>query len=568
MRELAGERRISIDGGSFRVVEDRRHRIVLIGQCMASDGQVLAADGVPRRLMSLPGSYSAAVVDDRGVLLLADASCQFPLYVSAAGGRTVFGSRAGAVAERVGAEPDLVHLAALIADPMVPELTVSRTAFRGVRQLEPGTALLVGTDATVQETTTPLVADARRTLDDCATELRECLLAAVAARASAGHVLSSDFSGGLDSTSLAFLAARHNDEVATVTYAQEGAWVDDDLRHAELCGRLDSRLRPRVVRGTGEHLPYQNWPSAVDLPHPSYLSMGSTRLRTSAVASAGTAVHLVGEGGDLVLGAPLSYFVDLARRGDLATLWRHCAAWGRLRHRSPLALFRRSVHLAAMSRRQGLAEFARRVRRPDRGPFVPSWEKHNITSWGFPSCDWLAPRARNALAEQLTALADDTDRMDAGDRAMLVHLKFAGATQRAVRETGAMYGVDVHAPYLDSEVVRVCLSLPAWRRCDPVGPKPLLRKALTGLVPGLVLSRRTKGDYTTTAHLGVRRNLAALRALLTDPVSAEIGLVEPQRVRQALERAAQGLDTSWAPLNQVLAVELWLRELTGGAADA
>jgi len=114
----------------------------------------------------------------------------------------------------------------------------------------------------------------------------------------------------------------------------------------------------------------------------------------------------------------------------------------------------------------------------------------------------------------------------------------------------------------------VCLSLPAWRRCDPVGPKPLLRKALTGLVPGLVLSRRTKGDYTTTAHLGVRRNLAALRALLTDPVSAEIGLVEPQRVRQALERAAQGLETSWAPLNQVLAVELWLRELTGGAADA
>lgn len=158
--------------------------------------------------------------------------------------------------------------------------------------------------------------------------------------------------------------------------------------------------------------------------------------------------------------------------------------------------------------------------------------------------------------------------MHASDRAMLVHLDFAGATQRAVRETGARYGVEVHAPYLDSEVVRVCLSLPAWRRCDPAEPKPLLRKALAGLVPPLVLTRRTKGDYTATAHRGIRWNLPALRELLTNPVSAEIGLIEPRRVRAALERAAQGLETPWAPLNQVLAIELWLRELTGGVADA
>ncbi|GGN14591.1 asparagine synthase [Lentzea pudingi] len=477
----------------------------------------------------------------------------------------MFGVRAAEVAEQVGKRLDLVHLAAQIAAPQVPELLVGRTAFRDVRQLEPGTAFRIGTGYTAPAT--PLTAQENKSLDDCAEELRECLRAAVSARASGSTALSSDFSGGLDSTSLAFLAAPELDTLSVVTYVQEGASVEDDLRRAELCGRLDPRFRHSVVQATGEHLPYQNWSAGADLPHPSGLAMGPTRARMSVLATGGGATHLVGEGGDLVLGAPLGYFVDLAQRGDLVTLWRHCSAWARLRHRSPLSLFRRSVRLAAVNRRQGLTTFARQLERHHGSTDVVSWEERNITSWGSPSCDWLAPQARQALAGHLLALTED-NRMSACDRAMLVQLDYVGATQRTVRETGALYGIDVHAPYLDSEVVRVCLSLPAWRRCDPSRSKPLLQKALAGLVPQVVLSRRTKGDYTSTAHMGIRRNLRTLRKLMANPVSAEIGLIEPQRVLQRLDRAAQGLETSWAPLNQVLAIELWLREFTGGVSDA
>ncbi|WP_439660742.1 albusnodin/ikarugamycin family macrolactam cyclase [Lentzea sp. HUAS TT2] len=558
---------MSIDRGECRVVEGRDRTTVLIGHCFADDDLVRVRSGDLRALMSLPGAYSAVVVRDQQVGLASDASAQFPLYVSTSGGDVVFGSRAHAVAEQIGVRLDLGHLAAQIVYPLVPELLVSRTAFHGVRQLEPGAALRWSADGMSRMTATPLTAVADTTFDDCAEELRECLRIAVSARTSIDSKMSSDFSGGLDSTSLAFLAAPHNEAVPVVTYAQDGAPVDDDLRHAELCGRLDPRLKHHVVVGTGEHLPYQSWPSAAELPHPSYLAMGPTRLRVAAAASLGAMVHLVGEGGDLVLGAPLGYFVDLARHRDFATLWQRCSAWGRLRQRSPLALFRKSVALASTNRRQGLTGFVRQLERAHPESFVPSWEEHNITSWGVPLCDWLAPRAREALSRQLIAAAEDDDRMDACDRTTLVQLDFAGATQRAVRETGAAQGVEVHAPFLDSEVVRVCLSLPAWRRCDPTSPKPLLRKALAGVVPQAVFGRRTKGDYTVTSYQGLRRNLTALRKMLDEPVSAEIGLIEPVRVRRALERAARGLETAWAPLNQVLAVELWLRELTRGDAD-
>ena len=121
----------------------------------------------------------------------------------------------------------------------------------------------------------------------------------------------------------------------------------------------------------------------------------------------------------------------------------------------------------------------------------------------------------------------------------------------------------MHAPYLDTEVVRACLTLPAHRRADPAVAKPLLRAALTGLVPDTVLSRPTKGNYTRSAFLGVRRAAPALRRLLTESAAADHGLLDPVPVRAVLERAIHGLPTPWGALNQVFAVELWLRKVAG-----
>lgn len=76
----------------------------------------------------------------------------------------------------------------------------------------------------------------------------------------------------------------------------------------------------------------------------------------------------------------------------------------------------------------------------------------------------------------------------------------------------------MHAPYLDSAVVRACLALPAWPRAA-----------------------------SPADRLGGRRPRPA----------------RPVPVRAVLERPIQGLPTPWRALNQALAVELWLREVSG-----
>jgi asparagine synthase (glutamine-hydrolysing) len=540
-------------------------RGIIIGQCVAAAHLVSARveealeSGDLRCLMSLPGAYSAVLAMRSEVVLVADAVGQFPLYYRRTSHEVVFGTRAELVAAATNASCDQVVLAMEIACPQAFPALSTRSVYDQVHQLEPGTALHMSAAGVHTVPVVALTHCPDRTLDDTAAELREVLTAAVAARVSLGTLLSSDFSGGVDSTSLAFLAARHTDVLPAVTFTPCGSPIKDDLAAAVALARLDRRLEHHVVSGDERHLPYQQPFLDADAPHPSALHLGPLRARLSTVAELGSALHLVGEGGDHVLTAPHAYLADLARQREFGQLWRHCHAWARLRHRSPASLLAHSLRLAATTSRRGLLVLARQLER--RQPTLDSWESRAITVTGNLLCDWLTPAAGKALAAQL-ACAAQSDLRHAGDQAATAALRSACRAQQAVREVAAGWGIAAHAPFLDPEVARVCLSLPAWRRADLRSAKPLLRQAMTGLIPDAVFTRKTKGDYTTTAHLGTRQAIQALRTLLTDPLSADLGLIEPGPVREALRRASQGMPTPWAALNQVLAVETWLRDAT------
>ena len=81
-------------------------------------------------------------------------------------------------------------------------------------------------------------------LEEGARALREALLEAVDLRARGGGVLGMDLSGGLDSTSLCFLAARTGARLVTVTLRwaaagnEDAIWADRAAAHLPGCERL------------------------------------------------------------------------------------------------------------------------------------------------------------------------------------------------------------------------------------------------------------------------------------------------------------------------------------------
>jgi asparagine synthase (glutamine-hydrolysing) len=511
-------------------------------------------------LCSASGCYSLVLSHAGGLAAYADPVGQFPLFSTRTGDGVLVGSSASALAADVGADVDHMSLAARIACPDAPDVFPTRTMFRGVSRVPEGTVFRADVRGVRYAEHRRIRTDPALGPAEAAAQLRERLTASVRARADMAGKLTADFSGGFDSTSLAFLAAAGDNPVDAFTSYLEGD--SDDAVRARRYARLSPDLVHHMVPGTNEHLPFQNLVAAGDEPHATPIFLGALRARLTAARDLGADVHLVGEGGDVVLGAPPAYLADLIRAGHVAEAWRHCVTWARLRTRSPLTVFRKATALATTTRRQALFALARDIGR-GRSPGLPAWEDMWLHYWN-PRADWLTARARRQLAEELRALADEETGADsAADLVTRSLLRSQTLTQRAVRDAGREFGISVHAPFLDSDVVRACLSLAARQRVDLAEPKPLLRDALSQMVPKVVLSHPAKGDYHKEVHYGVRRAALALRGLLADSAAADHGLLEPGPVRAVLENAIEGLPTPWGALNQVLAVELWLRKSQG-----
>lgn len=538
----------------------------IVGHCFASQFELdtmafeAARSGAVTALTSAPGCYSVVMSHAGRLSAYTDPVGQFPLFWARTEneGDVLVGSIASDLADQVGADLDMVSLAARIACPGAPDLFADRTMYQGVHRIPEGTVFQADHRVVKQTEYGRIRADSTRTMAEAAELLRDRLSESVAARCAAAGRLSTDFSGGFDSTSLAFLAGRGDTPVVALT--SKGLSADsDDLVRAHTFAGLAPNLTHSVVGTPAASLPFHDLVAAGEEPHATPMFLGHLRARLAVARAAGADLHLVGEGGDVLLSAPPAYLADLARQRDLTTLWRHCVAWARLRKRSPHRLFRRALALGITSRRRALLTLARDLERGRRAA-TSSWEDNWIGYWRRPCADWLTADARRQLAADVRRLANHEVDTDAtGDLVTRSWLRSQALTQQAVRDVGREFGISVHAPFLDTEVVRVCLSLPAHRRADPTAYKPLLREALSGLLPQDVLSHDVKGDYTRETHHGVRQAAAALRQLFVDSAAAAHGLIEPRCVLEVLDNAIQGLPTPWDALSQVIAVELWLR---------
>jgi asparagine synthase (glutamine-hydrolysing) len=523
-------------------------------------------------MANLPGAYTCLVVRPGGICAITDVAGQFPVYYSRLHGETLVGLHPGVLAARHGRAPDPVTAAALVACSSVLPLWASRSPYDGIHRAGGGAVLHVRA-GTLRIDTDPPVPVRGTTRAEGAAALRAALVQAVSDRCASGPV-SSDFSGGLDSTSLAFLAARYSsDPVRAVVYHNPLAPAAD-LADAARCARLDSNITLTVVRGTEQTLPYQAITDAApggagaaftSEPAPQALAWRRSALRLAEAADWGTHLHLTGEGGDAVLGAAPAYLADLARDRSLARLLRHSTAHARLRHTSPALLARRAVRAAATRPAAALRDLAAALQRPATGTL--SWPDA-VTWWpvGGEAVGWLTGRARQGLAEiaadPRTAAALPPGAGPA-DVMALTELRHSANAQRYLRELGHRAGVAVHAPFLDNSVVRCCLRVPASQRADPWVSKPLITSALVGLVPDPVLGRRSKGDYTAEEYRGARAAAPRLRHLLHESRLAALGVIEPARVHESLDRLFVGTAVPLGGLNQLLATELWLRDLEG-----
>ncbi|MBG0569196.1 asparagine synthase-related protein [Actinoplanes aureus] len=471
-------------------------------------------------------------------------------------GCTVAASHANLLARLIGAVPSMAAVAVRLLEPLLYPLGET-PMWDGVSAVAPDAYLFV-TDSgrRVRHRQWWTAPEQSLSLAAGAPAVRAALVAAVAARLGRGGHMSADLSGGYDSTSVAFLAARQGAELTACTmYSDDGA--SDELGWAQRAA-AKLPLREHLLLPPSEvALPYADMAMGqYQLDEPSVLAVFRGRALSAfrRIGQTGSRLHLTGFGGDhLFTGTPAHLHGLIARAPRRAVRdlrgFRALFSWRRtelirqlLDHRSW-----RAAMLAVNIEDPPPVN----ITRPRLG-WVPDIRVPR----------WLTPEARSIIGAAIRHAAESAGPL-AADRGLhldLYSLRTGARDISALDMMARSAGVSLAAPFFDDHVAEAVFAVRSEERISPYAYKPLLAEAVRGIVPDECLERQTKAQGSAEGAKGLRNERAGLTEIWDDSRLAEIGLVDADMLRRlcASPSAPELVDGA---LFSTLACESWLRGL-------
>uniref|UniRef100_A0AAU2V6J5 asparagine synthase (glutamine-hydrolyzing) n=1 Tax=Streptomyces sp. NBC_00003 TaxID=2903608 RepID=A0AAU2V6J5_9ACTN len=516
--------------------------------------------GLDTLARTLPGSFHLVASLDGRVRIQGTASGLRLVFHASVAGVTVAATAADLLASAVGADPDPRELAVRLLWP-VPHPLNETSVWEGVTAVPPGEALHLASDGRTMRTSrwwTP--PEPVQPLAAGAPLVRQALAEAVDARTRQGGVVSCDLSGGLDSTSVCFLADRSPARVLASTWPGRDP-ADDDLEWAKRAADHLPDVEHVVWDADDSPLVYTDLLDIDDpMDEPTIGVMDRARVlhHLPGLRERGSRLHLTGIGGDHIAWCSEAYYHRLLRRRPLFALrqlrgFKVLFDW-------PLSGMARTL---ADSRPYGrwLADAAGHLRAPF--PLTVA----GALGWSAPPrlFDWVTPEAEGLVREAMTERAA-TARPLHPDRGLHADLEAIRDCTRVVRlwdGMAARAGVPMASPFFDDRVIETSLAVRPRERVTPWAYKPLLTTAMRGIVPDECLRRANKAHASMDASNGLREHRGDLLALWDDSHLARMGLVDQEVLRTLARRpATPGLQD--AILYSTIACEVWLRSLTRG----
>jgi asparagine synthase (glutamine-hydrolysing) len=551
-----GDQPIANEDGRLQVVQngeiynyrDLRRQLEAAGHRFATHGdtEVLVhlyeehGEGFAERLR---GMFAVAIWDagQRRLVLARDRYGIKPLYYRHVDGELAFASELRALPR---GEIDLDALEAFLAFNSIP---APLTIFRETRKVPPG-HVLVWDEGRVELSRyarpEPVAAEDVRTDEEAelVEELRARLGDSVRAHLVADVPVGVLLSGGIDSSTLAALAAQESSEpLRTFSIGFEERSFDElanarliaeryGTEHHELVLRPDAALLlPALAEAFDE-------PFADSSALPTYL--------VSQLAAKDVKVALSGEGGDELFGGYYTYAADLLapRFGRVARLAQ------------PLV-----ERLPSSNAR---ASFDYRAKRFARAAHLPPLERHHAWKEIFSAdarADLIGRRSAFDPVDLLRERFAQTEEAELLARLQDVDLGLYLVDDLLVKTDRASmaHSLEARVPFLDPVVTNFALALPTHHKLRGLRKKVLLRRAAAPLLPRRILHGRKRG-FSIPAAAWLRGELEPFaRAMLApDRVRAQ-GFFRPEAVTRVLDDHVAGTEDLSRQLWGLLAFTLW-----------
>ncbi|MFZ5625478.1 MAG: asparagine synthase (glutamine-hydrolyzing) [Gemmatimonadota bacterium] len=424
--------------------------------------------------------------------------------------------------------------------------TSVETLYAGVRQVEAGTWFEISPDLTLHSGRfwEPPSPDGRDG-GDAAAVIARLVEQSVRLRLRADVPVGVCLSGGIDSTAIACLMARHGagarggfnafcyhaegfDERSLI--AETASWTGIRLHELD---EQRSLTMDRLVRV----LEFQDEPV-----HSMAVVMGFGLMELARAHD--TLVVLNGQGADEIFAGYDSYF---------RIWWRHLAAQGRVAELWGKVSAYSAVHGGSAVRRcaAALGSAVTGVLRERGG--IASGLKPGARRWpGFVAPEILAIMPDSGGAESPVSLGDVL-RRSTFISPLPLYLRIEDRNSMA-------HSVEARLPFLDPRVVEYGLALPDRLKLRGPWNKAVLRDALRSRIPDAVRTRPQKMGFPTSAD---RWFASALNApcgeLLREPRTRQRGIIRTDVLVEALRRGMGGVVPEARDVFRAVQVELWLR---------
>jgi asparagine synthase (glutamine-hydrolysing) len=512
-------------------------------------------------LQRLRGMFALAIWDQQaGQLLLArDRVGKKPLNYALTSEGIVFGSEIKAVLAWPGMprEPDLGALHKFLTYQYIP---APETAFRGIRKLPAGSKMVIGIGGDGRLSTPrierywrlPAPRPRRRPIDinETAKELVERLDEAVRLRMISDVPLGAFLSGGVDSSAIVAMMARHGSgRVKTFSIGFENEDYDETRYARMVAERYDTEhhefiVRPDAVAILPKLVHHYNEPFADPSAVPSFYLAELARRHVT--------VALNGDGGD-------ECFMGYGRYASMYAVSKmdHVPKW--LRYMGAGAIEGLPLRGRTASRASRVASLLRSdtEARQHRYSFTITAfaDSHKASGYGDAMRGYLSDSALDLLEPYL----NEADSIVSGANWSDIHVYLPDDLMVKVDIATMAYSLESRSPLLDHLFLEWALTLPENVTIPGGTTKAIFKKAMEPYLPHDILYRPKMGFGCPVDHW-LRAELKEMAYdLLLSPQASSRGIVGRSAVKTLLDEHCSGVNSHHTRLWPLLIMELWFR---------
>jgi asparagine synthase (glutamine-hydrolysing) len=381
---------------------------------------------------------------------------------------------------------------------------------------------------------------------------RSVFAQAVKRRLRSDRPVLAELSGGMDSSSIVCMAdavlahgAAETPRLDTVSYYNDSEpdWNERPYftKVEERRGRTGCHIE--VGKPESTELPSELGPFA-PAPFSRRRSSDRTRKFEEYLTSQGNRVVLSGIGGDEFMGGvptPVPELMDLLARAHIKTLARQLTAWALNRRKPWIHLFLEAAKGFFPVSVVGVPKYLRPPKwlNPD---FV---KRQRDALRGYPS--------RINLFGPLPTFQECLGTIDALRRQL--------ACSFLPREP--LY--EKRFPFLDRTLLEFICAIPRAQLVRPGERRSLMRRALAGIVPHEVLTRKRKAFILRSPTAAICTEWARLIAESREITSEALGILDASAFSKEVDEAGRGREVQIVRMSRMLEIESWLRAIRGQA---